>query len=74
MSEWIDVNDRLPDDEHDTLIVALKSKVLNPSSGDVLVDTDSFYTSEGCFRFWSSSKEYDVTHWMPLPEPPEEAK
>ena len=71
MSEWISVDDKLPDDEHDTLLVVLKSITEKPHSGDVAVDTDAFYTSEGYFRFWGSSKEYKVTHWMPLPEPPE---
>lgn len=72
--EWISVEERLPSDEYDTLLVVLEAVVDNASSGKRLVDTDTFYTSEGYFRFWSASKEYKVTHWMPLPPPPETDK
>lgn len=72
MSEWISVKERLPDDNHDTLLVCLLAKHEDAPSGEVVVDTDAFYTSDGEFRFWSGSNVYEVTHWMPLPEPPKE--
>lgn len=70
MNEWISVDDRLPDDEHETLLVVLQSIVEEAHSGEQFVDTDAFYTSDGFFQFWNESEEYEVTHWMPLPEPP----
>jgi hypothetical protein len=72
MSEWISVQDRLPDDEHSTLLVTLEAKVENPHSGFRFVDTDAFYTTDGYFRYWGMSDEYKVTAWMPLPEPAED--
>lgn len=60
VQEWIPVKDRLPE-----------------TDGDFLCWND-FY---GCIvgHFWAKgkyfiSKAVSVTHWMPLPEPPEERK
>lgn len=70
MSEWISVKDALPDSDYPTLLVSLSARVEKSHSGQVLVDTDAFYTDDGVFRFWGGVDEYEVTHWMPLPEPP----
>ena len=70
MAEWIDVNERLPEDNnpeyYQTVILALKNKKVVAGCyrtqdgewwGDVIDGVYSNITSE-------------VTHWMPLPEPP----
>lgn len=67
VQEWISVDDRLPEENHDGSVNA------------VLV-TDGFvqhmaYFARGEWRFAESGeiKEpmwYSITHWMPLPEPP----
>lgn len=62
--KWIDVNDRLPD-----------------KSGYYLVVTTGFYKSDRAHIEKYSINENlhwyglrDVTHWMPLPEPPEKSE
>jgi hypothetical protein len=66
--EWISVKDRLPDPKDDV---------------DVLVYYDSEYNEfEMAVAYWTGRQWVseledpillsDVTHWMPLPKPPEE--
>jgi hypothetical protein len=54
MSEWISVEDAKPADRTAVIVVM--------DHGDSKV-TDVYYWD----RFWSAN---NVTHWMPLPEPP----
>lgn len=54
--DWISVDDRLPEDDDDVLVVTV--------NGTVVMD----YCRNGRWSF------YDVAWWMPLPEPPKEAK
>jgi hypothetical protein len=69
---WISVKDRLP--QEDQLIVA--ARLYNSSMPDAAVCW--FYNGE--FHLWTDgidSGEYirlamEITHWMPLPEPPKE--
>lgn len=57
--QWISVKDRLPEDEEYVLIFTAGGSVLI-----VFYDSDGWYTLEEYLR--------EVTHWMPLPEAPEE--
>ena len=63
MSEWISVDDRLPDIETDTLIVCVSS-----FDGDLFSDTDGF--QDGEFVYWPRQTGCLITHWMLLPDPP----
>lgn len=60
---WISVEDRLPELEHLGLkiIVSIKRRYDKPRT-DVL-----FWWGSLTHQLWQ-----DVTHWMPLPEPPKE--
>ena len=58
MSEWISVEDRLPDEYADVLVVF-------PVGSRHIYEVD--HVEDGGW-FWNAS---EVTHWMPLPEPPQ---
>jgi hypothetical protein len=64
-NEWISVKDRMPEEGVDVLVYGYI--YLNRKGADVdFVDGESgnfFYYDEG-----------EVTHWRPLPEPPESAE
>jgi len=69
MSKWISVEDRLPDTDinvifickrHNEICVGERDKYLENMWLDYLqIDSDG-----------DPMDEYEVTHWMPLPEPP----
>ncbi len=56
MSEWISAKDRLPESEGDYLC----------AFDDGFIATASWIDCD--WELWADSGE--VTHWMPLPEPP----
>ena len=60
MSEWINVYDRLPDDNAGEVLVYARYYLINIAKHE----GDGRWTSRGFAM-------PDVTHWMPLPEPPE---
>ncbi len=65
MSEWISVDDRLPEDFDPVLMFATKSRswygVGFWCGGRVSFNGVSAHPS---------AVDFGVTHWMPLPEPP----
>lgn len=65
MSEWISVEDRLPENGDDVLCA------IDNAWGNTKVtgryDGGWYYPSTSLF---SSSMLQGVTHWMPLPKPP----
>lgn len=73
MSEWISVNDRLPDCEYDWVIVSVVDRnnpklrfvphVAELRKGKWVSQDDV----EGDLETWAHVK---VTHWMSLPDPP----
>lgn len=77
---WISVTDRLPEVGEDVLIYAVDKSDDFPG---VIAITDRmifrlFPSSEGV-ETWRSPwqcfmTDYEITHWMPLPEPPKEDK
>ena len=56
VQEWISVNDRLPEQGEEAICIA--------ADGDMMIGK---YTEWG----WLFPRYFeDLTHWMPLPEPP----
>lgn len=79
MSEWISVKDRLP--EHDTDVLVFAEGKHEAFIGESVITI----THIGNHKFWPDSPDhwewvspwqyfmtdYEITHWMPLPKPPE---
>lgn len=65
MSEWISTKDRLPDEDKEVLVAYW----FLPNNGDPswIIETGRYLAGK-----WVQLEGYDVTHWMPLPEPPKE--
>ena len=61
VQEWISVDDRLPESGKESVLIALRW-------GEV----DIGWCEDGRWRseFVNEYEEGEVTHWMPLPEPP----
>ena len=78
VQEWISVDDRLPSDEQDVLVMAhgWGGRLVYVGSHKRVEAQKSWLTgitnksSEWLLWGWSYLKEPMVTHWMPLPEPP----
>jgi len=74
MSEWISVEDRLPDLETDVLVWLVKSYCKKAvATAGLFYDVGS---AEPEWMGWESEEPFrhgwKVTHWMPLPEPPKD--
>ena len=68
VGKWIPVTERLPEIEEDVLIAA----TVHTKKGDVRAVTGDFINTAGQWNGASCSWRYEVTHWMPLPTPPQE--
>jgi len=63
--EWISVKDRLPDDVFDFVI----------AYADGAMSTIGYSKKNGFYEVYPIKVQLcicDITHWMPLPEPPKE--
>jgi hypothetical protein len=69
MSEWISVEERLP--EQIGPILACYTE-FNRCESPIRVVGWVFFTSSKQFAIPSGGYAKEVTHWMPLPEPPKE--
>lgn len=65
-SEWISADERLPDNKGEYL-VAYHPCHWDFVSDEIRVGLDSFRGKTA----WAKKKYQRVTHWMPLPEPPD---
>ncbi len=61
--KWISVEDRLPDRTMKVIVARPKGK------GEWCVMATKYYENGGFAYPW----RHEPTHWMPLPEPPEES-
>lgn len=72
---WIPVEEHLPENGVPVLINYIAS-----SDGKYHPDGTAVWTDYGCFWWEGSLEDCDtevavpITHWMPLPEPPEEVR
>ena len=86
MFEWIPVSERLPE-EHESIFAKLyktdrwEPLMFKKISDEVLAvvkfedgtrKVKTIHTRDGEWRFINLYKAKEVTHWMPLPEPPKE--
>lgn len=70
---WIPVKERLPEPGKMVLLI-VNGKVKNITLIGAY-ELGEFDTDEGwILEMWPEWKDPKVTHWMPLPEPPEEEK
>lgn len=73
--EWIPVSERLPDKNNPVLVYCTNTTI----GGGYITHIGSF--NSGKYWFLRAEpgiatfpvREWQVTHWMPLPEPPKEA-
>ena len=67
MGEWISVKDRLPNNNQE--VVAVTVRYYGGIEREKVVVCTKYEKERG-FRFFEYDS-YFVTHWMPLPPPPE---
>jgi hypothetical protein len=83
MAEWISVKERLPKRRQDVLCFIEEECQYYHIEGGSPYWTVDYFVCEGYYdsrrKEWYirrspdlSSPNYGVTHWMPLPEPPQE--
>lgn len=65
--QWVSVKDRLPENIG-YFLTALKNN--NPNWHDEITNTVSLWHGD----HWGNILAGDVTHWMPLPQPPADDK
>ncbi|MGK7521255.1 DUF551 domain-containing protein [Salmonella enterica] len=65
---WISCSERMPDNDESKPIAIFTGKCLGQG---MFVAT---YDDDGFFDYWVGMEIIGVTHWMPLPEPPQEEK
>lgn len=75
MNQWISVKDRLPQKITNKVLVLCKNKYVGFGHYEKYKGAETWYNleSQKPFNDWDldDCETYEVTHWMPLPEPPE---
>ena len=80
--QWISVKDRLPEPEQEVLVIAhgWSGRLLYIGSYQRMEAETSWLTgvtskaSDWSLWGWSYLREPEVTHWMPLPDPPKDTE
>lgn len=74
MSEWISVKDRMPEDDGYYMVYAKGYWGNNRLIGDLAISKfdKNYETPWGIERGKARGWKGIITHWMPLPEPPED--
>lgn len=77
--EWISVEDRLPDENIFVLVSYLSYDDEYPCNDIAVIQNGQWHWHKGELYYDSETDEcytelvrVKITHWMPLPEPPEE--
>ena len=67
--QWLSVEDRLPDINRDT---GYSDSILVYYPFEPFIECSRYWTEDG-IHWWEFERvlRHDITHWMPLPEPPE---
>jgi len=68
MSEWISVEDRLPD----TGIGEKDYSSINVIAYNGRLVLSCVFSEGQTAEYWNAFSADEVTHWMPLPEPPKD--
>lgn len=72
--EWISVKDRLPNDEESGLEFICMTSATGRCNGVMALDWEVTTVRGKTVKRWiwmGRICPWDVTHWMPLPHPPE---
>lgn len=69
MSKWISVKERLPD-RNQMVLAFLPENSGRPRLARIAIETA--YGDPNKCSGWLHYSRHDITHWMPLPEPPKE--
>ena len=70
MSEWISVKDRLPETDEMVLVIA-SGKPKKNITLDRAYELAEYDPEGWILDMWPEWMGAVITHWMPLPEPPE---
>lgn len=71
-NEWISVEDRLPEDPDTNVLVIASGKPRENISLENAYELASYSQDDGwILEMYPEFEDVKVTHWMPLPDPPE---
>lgn len=68
--EWISVDERLPEDNGDELIVCTEDGFVGAARFTAVIEEGFCWMENEGSDFYDGDLIEGVTHWMPLPKPP----